>query len=528
MLLGIVLHGAISFVPGAGSFWGVQDAQSSPLYGILLSSIHGWRMPLFFLVSGFFTAMLWRKRGIHALLLQRFKRIFLPLLLSMLTIMPMMFVVSGYIRSQGAKTRGNAAAQSAEIDVWAAVATGNLAALKNYLDQGGDVLVRDPYGSTPLHVACLFGRAEAAALLLAVDASVEALNNDGKRPEDLLQLDWGTTSFIAQMVQLPLAREAVLAGRKDIAQAIAQRTGRSVTAASNLEDEAAARSSTFALLFQMPVFSHLWFLWFLCWYVCGFALIVIAVQALQAPAVPVNWLTSGLRYLWLIPLAAVAQYCMATTQYAYGPDTSTGLLPRPAVLAYYAVFFGYGAMYFGAGDDEVQVGRGFWWKLAFALLILFPVGLSLQGPDSVGGRILFATMQVSYAWMMSFGMIGLFSRYFGVQRFWVRYLSDSSYWLYLVHLPLLMIFQFLVRDWQMPSFLKFVLICTATTALLLLSYQLFVRNSWIGAFLNGRRYPDRRNAPLDQTGRSVNDREEDHLVASHVGLLPPDSMESHS
>ncbi|MEC8863920.1 MAG: acyltransferase family protein, partial [Planctomycetota bacterium] len=71
MLLGIVLHGAISFIPGAGMIWGVQDIESKPWFGVLNSSIHGWRMPLFFLVSGFFTAMLWKKRGIWALLKHR-------------------------------------------------------------------------------------------------------------------------------------------------------------------------------------------------------------------------------------------------------------------------------------------------------------------------------------------------------------------------------------------------------------------------------------------------------------------------
>ena len=60
MLLGIVLHGAISFVPGAGLIWGVQDSESSTAFTILMELIHGWRMPLFFLVSGFFTMMLWK------------------------------------------------------------------------------------------------------------------------------------------------------------------------------------------------------------------------------------------------------------------------------------------------------------------------------------------------------------------------------------------------------------------------------------------------------------------------------------
>ncbi len=513
MLLGIVLHGAMSFIPGGGLLWGVQDAHADPLYGVLLASIHGWRMPLFFLVSGFFTAMLWQKRGLRALLMHRFKRIFLPLLLSMVTVIPTMWIVSDYLRSQGSAAApassdtefsdaepSSSQSESSNFDVFAAVATDDQAALKVYLDQGGDVLAKDPYGSTPLHVACLFGRAEAAELLLDADADLEMLNNDGKRPEDLLQLDWNTTFFIARMVQLPLDQEQVRAGREEIARAIDEKTGRAVKTALEAGNQTADGPTLFASMFKFPVFFHLWFLWFLCWYVGGFALIVKFVRALHVPAIPDRWLLSRLRYLWLIPSAAAAQYFMATTQYDYGPDTSFGLLPLPAVFAYYAIFFGYGAVYFGASDAKVAVGRGFGGKLAIAILILFPVGLGLQGPDSVGGRILFAVMQTSYAWVMSFGVIGLFHRFCQAPRFWVRYLSDSSYWLYLVHIPLLMVFQFLVRDWPVPSFVKFSLVCTATTALLLLSYQFGVRDTWVGLLLNGRRYPKLSAQPTGETG----------------------------
>ena len=494
MLLGIVLHGAISFIPGGGVFWGVQDSQASPLYGVLLSSIHGWRMPLFFLISGFFTAMLWKKRGLKALLIHRFKRIFLPLLLAMVTITPILWAVSGYVRSQASATQAGssptAAAQAggSGINVWAAVATADQAGLKSYLQGGGDLLAKDPYGSTPLHVACLFGRADAAELLLEAGADLDVTNNDGKRPEDLLQLDWGTTAFIAQMVQVPVDQTELLAGREEIARAISEHSGRSVTATPRSDGQATDMNGLVTLLTAIPVFGHLWFLWFLCWYVCCFALIVRVLRVVKSPAVPDRLLTSHLRYAWLLLLAGIPQFFMASEQYAYGPDTSVGLLPLPAVFAYYAVFFGYGALYFGAGDDDVAIGQGYWWKLAIALLILFPVGLSMQGPESTGDRVMFSVLQVSYAWAMSFGMIGLFHRLMGSHRWWVRYLSDSSYWLYLVHIPLLMVIQFLVRDWPVPSFLKFILVCFTTTALLLLSYQLCVRNTWIGQLLNGRRY----------------------------------------
>jgi hypothetical protein len=68
MLLGIALHAGLSFatVP-----WIVQDSRQEEWFTLFFEAVHGFRMPLFFLVSGFFTAMLWRRRGVRSLLKQR-------------------------------------------------------------------------------------------------------------------------------------------------------------------------------------------------------------------------------------------------------------------------------------------------------------------------------------------------------------------------------------------------------------------------------------------------------------------------
>jgi peptidoglycan/LPS O-acetylase OafA/YrhL len=71
MLLGIALHAAVSFMDLP---WGVQDRFREPALGLFVSAIHGLRMPLFLLLSGFFTAMLWQKRGMESLLRHRAKR----------------------------------------------------------------------------------------------------------------------------------------------------------------------------------------------------------------------------------------------------------------------------------------------------------------------------------------------------------------------------------------------------------------------------------------------------------------------
>ncbi|MFC5049499.1 acyltransferase family protein [Rubritalea spongiae] len=78
MLLGIALHASISY---NGLGWAIADTTSSKAFVWLFDAVHGFRMQLFFLVSGFFTAMLFQKRGLKALLQHRFKRIFLPLLI---------------------------------------------------------------------------------------------------------------------------------------------------------------------------------------------------------------------------------------------------------------------------------------------------------------------------------------------------------------------------------------------------------------------------------------------------------------
>ena len=54
----------------------------------------------------------------------------------------------------------------------------------------------------------------------------------------------------------------------------------------------------------------------------------------------------------------------------------------PAVLAYYAVFFGFGLLYFDVKDRDASVGHAFWWMLAVAVLVLFPLVDTAVGPES--------------------------------------------------------------------------------------------------------------------------------------------------
>ena len=104
-----------------------------------------------------------------------------------------------------------------------------------------------------------------------------------------------------------------------------------------------------------------------------------------------------------------------------------------------------------------------------------------------------------YAWLMAFGLMGLFGRLLGRERPGVRYVSDSSYWLYLVHLPLIIVGQVLLRGLELPAMVKFTLLVAGATIILLVSYQFLVRYTWIGRLLNG---PRSRHPFLRPTGHS--------------------------
>jgi len=531
MLLGIALHASLSFVKVA---WVVQDSREHALFGLFglfAAVVHGFRMPLFFLLSGFFTAMLWRRRGLKSLLGQRVRRIVLPLALCMVTVIPTMAVVNGIAMATGIE-RSTVREQSgvAQADIWAAARSGAVDAIREHLaagvdvdsqhpesggtalamatlgDQteavdlllrrGADVNARGRDKGTALHAAAFLGHAGPARLLVEAGADLAARNGSGATPTEVLATDWPTTQFIAELLSITVEEDKVMAGREEVAALLAEGDsgarvpGRSAGApARQLKG---VRSGRIQQLMATPVFHHLWFLWFLCWLVPGFAVCAAVADRLGWQGAPAWLVVSPARFLWLIPLTLVPQWFMGQAPGNFGPDTSAGLLPMPRVLLYYAVFYGFGALHYDADDSEGRVGRWWWLALPVAFVLALPLGLafSMGAVDSVdpqARRAISAVAQVGYAWLMTFGLMGLFRAVLSRERRWVRYVSDSSYWLYIAHLPLIICAQMVVRDWQTPAIVKFLFVCVAVTGVLLLVYHTVVRYTWLGKLLNGPR-----------------------------------------
>ena len=90
-----------------------------------------------------------------------------------------------------------------------------------------------------------------------------------------------------------------------------------------------------------------------------------------------------------------------------------------------------------------------------------------------------------FGWLTLYGSLGVcgpLARYGGRA---IKYLSDSSYWVYLTHFPVVGLVQadlFLV---SVPSHAKFLLALAIGLAWSLLTYEACVRRTWIGRWLRG-------------------------------------------
>lgn len=95
MWLGIVLHVAVNHMVGKSPlFW--RDPETTLAANFLMAFIHTFRMPLFFILAGFFVALLIARRGAAGMLKHRLQRIGLPFLI----FWPLIFVTTGVLIKQ--------------------------------------------------------------------------------------------------------------------------------------------------------------------------------------------------------------------------------------------------------------------------------------------------------------------------------------------------------------------------------------------------------------------------------------------
>lgn len=251
-----------------------------------------------------------------------------------------------------------------------------------------------------------------------------------------------------------------------------------------------------------PPTMHMWFIYYLMW----FCLLAAACQAIPAPVRAgvgrlVRFLAAkGWGALVLaIPLAIIGM------QYKAGVMTVSGsFIPNLNETIHNGLFFLTGWMIYGVRDTLLPLYKADWAKYLAAGVVPFVISGKLFGEyGAAPARSEYLAPAIAFfycvtSWLWSFGLIGLFLRFLPRQNRVLRYISDSSYWVFLVHMLGTVGFGVLLFNAPLGALTKMGLNIALTTIACLLSYHFLVRNTWIGTLLNGKK-PAAAKAPETRT-----------------------------
>jgi len=236
--------------------------------------------------------------------------------------------------------------------------------------------------------------------------------------------------------------------------------------------------------------AHLWFLYYLLYFYV--AMLVILHKRVQQ-LIPA-FLKNGLLNMASLPHILIVGLALGAIQVIFFAEplveVSNGIFPKISHLLYYGFFFATGVLVNRNAGQLKQIPGRTWLYLSTGLLlgiVLFYV-LVLQKdqplPVSLWVLKLGVALQTTF---LTFGVMGFFLLYLNRESRAFRYISDASYWLYLVHLILVASLQVLFLYTDIPGIVRILLILTITSGVSLLTYQWFIRYTSIGTILHGPR-----------------------------------------
>jgi glucan biosynthesis protein C len=370
LLLGIVLHATLSFIPAPSRVWIIQDSHPSMTLGVLFFAIHVFRMTTFFLIAGFFAHLSFHRRGTWGFIKDRLQRIALPLVVGW----PILF------------------AAMVAITFWAA-----------------------------------------------------GFPNGGPLP--------GPPRWPPVLPKFPL--------------------------------------------------THLWFLYVLLEFYAAVVVLRTGVVwldpngSIRARVDRLIGLVMGSRLapaILAVPIGIAL--CLDPTWVGWfgvrTPDAS--LVTNLQAVIGFGTAFGFGWL-LHRQVDLIRILERRWLLNSVLAVVLIAASffLAIAGgtpPVPIGYSVIKLAGAACYAlaiWTTTFAAIGLALRFLSGFSPTRRYLADASYWLYLIHLPILMVLQVAVSSLDWPWAVKFGTILLVALPLMFASYQLLVRYSFIGTVLNGRR-----------------------------------------
>lgn len=263
--------------------------------------------------------------------------------------------------------------------------------------------------------------------------------------------------------------------------------------------EAVTKLPDYMILSEGFPFMHLWFLYFLVLFCAGVVLlrplighvdknenIRKGMDRIISFCLKRWWGSLMIGLLMIIPMLGMTD--------RFGVDTSaSGFIPEIAPFILYGMYFTLGWFIYRQltllKDIEKFKSSNLILGIFF-IALLITINLLFANSSSSHAGVIFSGLNMLYALASittSLAFIGYMIAYFSVPSSQIRYISDASYWGYLIHLPIIGFFQILVAQHDIFWGLKLVLIFVPSIILLIVSYEYGVRHTALGLLLNGEK-----------------------------------------
>lgn len=236
--------------------------------------------------------------------------------------------------------------------------------------------------------------------------------------------------------------------------------------------------------------AYLWYLYYLFFFYSGGIVWFKCFNGLKIRFSSVLVFSKWSPFIWSLP-ATFFFFFMKKWEMVDPPEFSFNT--PIATLFFYFLFFLYGMHFFFAKEGIIN------WNPSFKLNIFMSVVFSLLIASCLfykdkecffSETTLRMTCQyasASLSWFMSLLFLGLVCKKFNKPNPKMKYLSDLSYWFYLVHYPIIAALSLLLSGIPMHWSLKYCFICVTTFAFLFWTYKKWVRYTIIGEYLHGKR-----------------------------------------
>jgi hypothetical protein len=241
---------------------------------------------------------------------------------------------------------------------------------------------------------------------------------------------------------------------------------------------------------------HLWFIYYLLWFclsavVCGCLGKYLSVTAKAA----FSGFWKRIASAWWGVIVLIGPLVLAGTFYPNGlVNASNSFIPYPGPFVYNGLFFVFGWYLYQHREPLLDLYSRYCWRYFAAGAVFFMISLSLfqslqSHPENT--QSIKIGLGIAYnctSWLWSFALIGFFLRYLPKQNRFLSYLSESSYWVYLVHMLGTIGFGVLLFNAPLGVPAKMGLNILATTLACIVTYHVLVRYTLVSTLLNGSRH----------------------------------------